>query len=95
MSIGAYLSTRDDPKKSICAICVAISTFCAFVAFGLLPLLPYIFSFGNFISSGVITGVAFIVIGCLKGIMNHKSLLRAIAQTVLLGSIAAGIAYYT
>jgi len=94
MSIGAYLSTREDPEKKICPSCVGIATFCAFILFGFLPLLPYIFSSGSFMISGIITGTAFIVIGCLKGLMNQKSLLLAIFQTVLLGGIAAAVAYY-
>lgn len=95
MSIGAYLSTREDPKKQICATCVALSTFGAFITFGLLPLLPYIFSFWNFVFSSIITAIAFVVIGYLKGIMNQRSLINAIIQTVFLGGVAAGIAYYT
>lgn len=94
MSIGAYLSTRDDSEKRICAYCVGTATFFAFLFFGFLPLLPYIFSFGSFALSGIITGIAFVSIGYLKGIMNRKSLLAAIIQTVSLGGIAAGIAYY-
>jgi VIT1/CCC1 family predicted Fe2+/Mn2+ transporter len=69
-------------------------TFIAFLFFGFLPLIPYIFSFGSFTLSGAITGVAFVSIGYLKGIMNHKSILLSILQTVLLGSIAAAVAYY-
>lgn len=94
MSIGAYLSTREDSEKKVCAYCVGTATFFAFLFFGFLPLLPYIFSFGGFAFSGVITGVAFVSIGYLKGVMNQKSLLAAIAQTVLLGGVAASIAYY-
>lgn len=95
MSIWAYLSTREDAKQQICATCVAVSTFAAFIFFWCLPLLPYIFSFWNFIFSSIITGVAFVVIGYLKGIMNRTSLLKAMSQTVLLWGIAAGIAYST
>jgi len=94
MSIGAYLSTREDSSKKVCPYYVGLTTFVAFIIFGLLPLLPYIFSFGAFMLSGVITGIAFISIGYLKGVMNQKSLVLAIIQTVLLGGLAAGIAYY-
>ncbi len=94
MSIGAYLSTREDPDKKICPLCVGTATFIAFLLFGFLPLLPYIFSFGSFALSGAITAVAFVGIGYLKGLMNQKSLLLAIVQTVLLGGVAASVAYY-
>lgn len=94
MSIGAYLSTREDPEKKVCSYCVGIATFIAFLFFGFLPLLPYIFSFGSFLLSGIITGIAFVSIGYLKGIMNQKSIILAILQTVLLGGIAAAVAYY-
>jgi VIT1/CCC1 family predicted Fe2+/Mn2+ transporter len=94
MSIGAYLSSREDTNKKIWAYRVAVTTFSAFIVFGFLPLLPYIFSFGNFLLSGIITGWAFLCIGYLKGVMNHSSLSLAIIQTALLGSVAASIAYY-
>ncbi len=94
MSIGAYLSTREGTTKKVGAYSVAIATFCAFIFFGFLPLFPYIFSFGSFTLSGIITGVAFICIGYLKSIMNHSSPPLAILQTVLLGGIAASVAYY-
>lgn len=45
MSIGAYLSTRQDTKHTAHAFSVALTTFIAFNIFGLLPLLPYLFSF--------------------------------------------------
>lgn len=94
MSIGAYLSTREDPKRKVCAYCVGITTFISFLCFGLLPLYPYIFSSGSFSTSATITGISFIMIGYLKGVMNNTSLWKAIVQTVLLGGIAASVAYY-
>ncbi len=94
MSIGAYLSTREDATKKVCPYCVGFATFVAFIFFWLLPLLPYVLSFGSFQISAMITGVAFVIIGLLKGTMNHRSLFVAIVQTVSLGGIAAGIAYY-
>lgn len=96
MSIGAYLSTREEPKKNINASLVGFHTFVAFLFFGLLPLLPYLLQFDKniFLLSCIITGVSFVAIGYLKGVMNQKSILRAIIQVVLLGSIAASVAYY-
>lgn len=42
MSIGAYLSTREEHKKNISPTLVGFYTFIAFIIFGLLPLLPYL-----------------------------------------------------
>lgn len=96
MSIGAYLSTREEHKKNLSASLVWFHTFVAFVFFGFLPLLPYILHAHKdiFLLSCVITGASFIFIWYLKGVMNNKSIPRAIIQVVILGGIAASVAYY-
>lgn len=96
MSIGAYLSTREEHKKNISASLVWFHTFVAFIFFGLLPLLPYILQAHKniFLLSCIITGSSFVAIGYLKGVMNNRSILRAIIQVVILGGIAASVAYY-
>lgn len=75
----------------------ALATFAAFLLVGALPLLPFLLpgldrSEAFAVSAGV-TGLAFFGIGAVKGWVVWRPLLRAGAQTLLLGGAAAGLAY--
>jgi len=77
-----------------------ISTYASFILFGLVPLLVYAFnalfdaSIENlFIVSIVMTTLAFVGIGVLKSRVAEAPLTRAIFETVILGAIAASLAY--
>lgn len=79
-----------------------ITTFSAFVLVGFVPVLVYIFDYifkinsdlGTlFIWASVLTGLAFLGIGFLKSYVAHTSKRRGIAETLVLGAIAAIIAY--
>lgn len=74
----------------------ATTTFFAFVLFGLVPLIPYIFSFPErilFPLSSTLAAIAFIILGIWKGIMLHNSLFHSALQTFIVGVIAALLAY--
>jgi VIT1/CCC1 family predicted Fe2+/Mn2+ transporter len=81
----------------------AITTFAAFNAIGLIPLLPFVamFMIGSsavssidaFTYSVVFTGAAFFLIGVVKGRVVQKPLLRSGMNTLLVGGIAAAVAY--
>lgn len=72
-------------------------TFAAFVAVGLLPLLPFTFvpptTDDAFAASAVITGVAFAAVGAVKGRVTHRSVLKSGAETLAIGAAAAMLAY--
>jgi VIT1/CCC1 family predicted Fe2+/Mn2+ transporter len=73
-------------------------TFFAFCGAGLVPLVPFFFSslfspWQTFLISIVATGVAFFVIGLLKGRYTERPMLRAGVTTVLTGGGAAAVAY--
>lgn len=76
-----------------------LSTFLAFVVAGAIPLLVYILVYaGNmeidpFLSSTVVTGLAFLVIAYIKTNVTRISIQRSIAETLLLGAAAATVAY--
>lgn len=81
---------------------VGIATFVAFVVVGLIPLVIYIaeaaFRLGFtslqlFIISCVFTGLMFVIIGVIKGRMTSTSQTKAALETLLLGGIAAALAY--
>lgn len=81
----------------------AITTFAAFNAIGLIPLLPFVAMFMGgsstvssvdaFTYSVIFTGVAFFLIGLVKGRVVQKPLLRSGMSTLLVGGIAAVVAY--
>jgi len=73
------------------------STFAAFVAVGLIPLLPLFFRTLKpetmFTASAVATGLAFLLIGGLKGKLVGRSITMAALETFLIGGLAACVAY--
>lgn len=81
----------------------AMMTFVAFNLVGLIPLLPfvalYVAGFAVFSSSDaftysvVSTGAAFFLIGGIKGRIVQKSLIRSGINTLLVGGIAASVAF--
>jgi VIT1/CCC1 family predicted Fe2+/Mn2+ transporter len=79
---------------------IGLFTFAAFIIVGSLPVLVYavevFFDQDNsnaFLISSVAALFAFAIVGYFKGRVTHSSKVAAIIETVLLGSIAAAIAY--
>lgn len=79
-----------------------LTTFVAFVAVGFIPVLIYVvdamlqlkLSSGTlFLWSSVMTGLTFVSVGLLKAYVTQTSHVRAAVETLLLGAIAAGLAY--
>lgn len=77
-------------------------TFISFILIGAVPLLSYVF-IGNdfseedsnlFLYSSVLTAIALSLVGALKSIVTEKNVLIGILETLLLGGIAAFLAYY-
>jgi len=76
---------------------MALATFISFVGFGLIPLMPYILARGNgnlFIYSVLSTVVALILLGTLRWRVSKQGLTRSISETLILGGIAALVAYF-
>jgi vacuolar iron transporter family protein len=80
----------------------AVTTFVAFNAVGLIPLLPFVAMFvagssaspnDAFLYSVVFTASAFFLIGWIKGRIVQKPLLRSGMITLLIGGMAAAVAY--
>jgi vacuolar iron transporter family protein len=76
------------------------STYASFILFGLVPLLIYAFDLlfnadlnNLFLISIILTTLAFVCIGVLKSRVAQTPIIRAIAETVVLGAIAASLAY--
>jgi VIT1/CCC1 family predicted Fe2+/Mn2+ transporter len=82
------------------AFSIGLVTFISFILIGLIPLSVYVLDFTMdinldlFLSSSILTGIGFIFIGYLKSHVNKTSALRGILETLLLGTLAAFVAYY-
>ena len=69
-------------------------TFLAFLAFGMIPMLPYVFGLGNtFTIATYLTGGSFFLLGALKSIWAMESAIVSGLKTLVLGSVAASLAY--
>ena len=110
MGASAYLaasaeheeSARDTQKRASPKI-IGTVTFLAFVAVGSVPVLPYLVdvvaslktpSTSRFYVSSALTAVAFLAIGFTKGKVGNQSPWREATVTLLLGAVAAGLAYF-
>lgn len=72
----------------------AASTFSSFMLCGLVPLVPFIIgSASAFLWATVLTGCIFFAIGSIKSVWSTVSWWRSGAETLLVGSIAAALAY--
>lgn len=75
----------------------ALATFGAFIAVGLIPLLPFIIpglvQETRFVASAAGTGFAFFGIGLAKGLVLGRPALRAGLETLLTGGAAASLAF--
>ena len=74
----------------------ALTIAFSYIAGGLIPLLPYMLVSSNLLAlqlSVVITLIALAIFGALKGRIVGTGWLRSAAQTMVIGGIAAAVAY--
>ncbi len=83
-----------NPKKT------ALATFISFFIIGLIPLLSFLLALSipaliayQFCLSIAFTAIAFIFVGWIKGSVVGKNKFRSAAETLLIGGIAAVLAY--
>ncbi|SDW72709.1 Predicted Fe2+/Mn2+ transporter, VIT1/CCC1 family [Ruegeria halocynthiae] len=73
----------------------AMATFLAFLVAGLIPLLPFLLSVEHaFATSAWMTGGMFFAIGAIKSRWSLAPWWRSGGETLLIGGLAAGIAYW-
>ncbi|MGJ0506307.1 MAG: VIT1/CCC1 transporter family protein [Methylocystis sp.] len=85
---------RPDPKRAPVS---AATIAAAYAVGGLIPLAPYILEDDvkrALAHSAIFTGVALLVFGAVKGRMTGVDPLKSGAQTLFVGGLAAGAAYY-
>ena len=79
---------------------IGIATLVSFILVGLIPLTVYLWTYfypstiNTFLWTSILTGLAFSLVGWLKSSVNQTSAIRGIGETVLLGLLAAVVAYY-
>lgn len=107
MGSSSYLSDQAGTNgrkhtSEMSSITVGLTTFIAFLVVGLIPLIPYLIDTasgngfkpdGIFLTSGVMTGLSFLIIGYVKGVVIDRKPFASALVTFLLGSIAAGLAF--
>ena len=85
---------RPDPKRApVSALTIAIS----YVVGGLIPLVPYMLGLElhrALTYSIVFTGIALALFGAVKGRLTGINMAKSAFQTMLVGGVAAGAAFY-
>lgn len=84
---------KPDPRRALTS---ALTIASAYVAGGLIPLAPYMFSDTTppaLILSTVLTLIALLVFGFVKGRFTGTRPVRSALQTAFIGSVAAGAAF--
>ena len=83
-----------NPRKT------ALATFFAFIIIGFIPLITFVISpfsshlqSNQFLYSSLLTAMAFIIIGYHKGKIVKKSKFKSSLETLIVGGIAAAIAF--
>lgn len=90
MLTDEYGLTRGDPKP----LRAAIATFIAFLAAGAVPLFPFVLGLPNaFVTSILATLFTFFIIGAVKSRWSLAKWWRSGTETLLIGGIAALLAY--
>ncbi len=77
-------------------ILTGLATMGSFVLFGFIPLIPYIFIDidNKFLTSILFTFIALSLLGVLRWKVTTQTLWRSVGEIVLLGGVAALIAYF-
>jgi VIT1/CCC1 family predicted Fe2+/Mn2+ transporter len=87
-------------KEDRSSFMIGFVTFISFFMIGLIPLILYLvdhfrpLEINHFLWTSIFTACAFVFIGFLKSSVNNKSIIRGIFETLILGSIAATVAYF-
>lgn len=79
---------------------IGLATLISFIVIGFIPLMVYVYDyfeeakFDVFIWTSIFTGIAFILIGWLKSFVNQTNVLKSVFETLILGIVAALVAFY-
>ncbi|WP_407371351.1 VIT1/CCC1 transporter family protein [Carnobacterium sp.] len=78
----------------------ALATFLSFSLFGVVPLLTYVFSLrlpiliqNSFLIASILTGITLFILGAVKSKINHSNWLKSGIEMLVVGGLAAVVAY--
>jgi VIT1/CCC1 family predicted Fe2+/Mn2+ transporter len=74
----------------------AFMTFAAFVLFGSVPILPYLFSLpdeNRFLVTIIATGFTLLLVGFLRSAVTRERLIKGPLEILLVGSLCAAVSY--
>ncbi len=94
MAASNYLShTENNPERH--PFKTALATFISFVVIGFIPLFSFVFFETYQVESAVVlTALAFLIVGYIKGHVAKRHKGRTMLETIAIGGVAAVIAYY-
>ena len=87
-------------KETKSPLAIGGVTYLSFIIIGLIPLMAYVWDYlapfgGNlFLWSCMLTSIGFIIIGVLKSYVTETSIVKGVLETLILGAIAASVAYF-
>ncbi len=87
-----------DTHKS--AFSIGLVTFVSFIILGIIPLFIYVvelfveINFSKLLFASSFTGLAFLLIGYLRGVVNEKHKIKSMLETLSMGAVAAFVAFY-
>ncbi|PSL05069.1 VIT1/CCC1 transporter family protein [Cecembia rubra] len=79
---------------------IGLATLISFILVGFIPLILYVYdyfkevNFDKFFWTSFFTGLAFAFVGWLKSFVNQTNTFKSILETLILGFVAALVAYY-
>ena len=105
MAVSDYLGSKAEEeyenkrgRKTRRALKNSLITFFSFLIFGFIPLFAYVFDrfiqWNNFYIAIFLTGIALILLGCIKYKITGKHWAMSAFETLIIGGLAAGIAYF-
>jgi len=86
------LHHQRDSKPAV----MALATFTSFIFFGFIPIIPYFFDIeinSAFVFSSMATVGALLLLGFFRARISGQGLGQSVGETLLLGGVAASIAY--
>ena len=95
------LARKGHKHRDVLPVQTAIVTFVSFFAVGLIPLTSYVLgkfvpliAENQFTIAALLTAIAFAIVGAIRGKVVKNNMLKAAAETLILGGAAAAIAFY-
>ncbi len=102
MGVSNYLSKKTEfslnQNENLSPTLSGLATFVAFLIVGFVPLIAFFIMDSKnpniFMAASILTGLAFFGVGYLKGYISKINKIVSAIETLLIGAVAAGIAYY-